>query len=176
MENVVTIASRSNFNVALTTTGNVVNWGSKEYDPFSNQQIELSDLKNISAVCLSVNHVGNHIAMLTFDGHVVCRGNTSQFGQCKVSVDLENVVSICCGYFHTSALTADGRVVCWGNNANEQCNVPPDLENVVSICCGYYHTTAVTSDGKVVCWGSNFNEQCNVPDGLVANTGMVVLM
>ncbi len=93
-----------------------------------------------------------HAAVITEDGHVVCWGSNTR-GQCDVPADLENVVSVACGFEYTVALTAYGRVVCCGQNTSGQCDVPADLENVVSIECGCSHTAALTADGCVVCWG-----------------------
>ncbi len=44
-----------------------------------------------------------------------------------------------------------------------------------TISCSY-HAAVINTEGKVICWGYNENGQCNVPEGLVAQTGMVVLM
>jgi alpha-tubulin suppressor-like RCC1 family protein len=104
-----------------------------------------------------------------FRKKVVCWGRNN-FGQCNVPEDLENVISIKCGHYHTTALISEGKVFCYGYNNYGECDVPKDLENVISIECDQYHTIALTSEGKVVCWGDNGYEQCNVPEGLIAST------
>jgi alpha-tubulin suppressor-like RCC1 family protein len=63
--------------------------------------------------------LGNkHGAAITTEGKVVCWGD-NRYGQCSVPPTLENVVSICCGYFDTVAVTQDGSMVLWGRSNDE---------------------------------------------------------
>jgi alpha-tubulin suppressor-like RCC1 family protein len=65
------------------------------------------------------------MAAVTLDGKLACWGNEEAL--CNFPADLENVVAVACGSFHSAALTQEGKVVCWGSNFLKKCEVPANL-------------------------------------------------
>jgi alpha-tubulin suppressor-like RCC1 family protein len=98
------------------------------------------------------------------DGKVVCRGGNG-CEQYNIPWELENVVSISCGMFHTAAITAEGIVVCWGENICGQCAVTSFIINVVSVSCGINHTIVASQNGVVDSWGLQKYNLCEPPSG-----------
>ena len=88
-------------------------------------------------------------------GTVVAWGDNS-FGETNLPANLNNVVAIAAGGFHSLALRADGTVVGWGDNTVNQSTVPSGLSNVVAIAAGENHSCALKKDGTVVQWGDDY--------------------
>jgi alpha-tubulin suppressor-like RCC1 family protein len=61
-------------------------------------------------------------------------------GQATVPNNLNGVIAISAGKFHSMALKADGTIVAWGNNFYGQTTIPNGLTSVVSIAAGDYHS------------------------------------
>src|SRR5205814_310851 len=80
---------------------------------------------------------------------VVAWGDNS-FSETNVPPNLNTVVAIAAGGFHSLALKADGTVVGWGDNAFNQSTIPSGLSNVIAIAAGENHSCAVKQDGTVV--------------------------
>ena len=111
---------------------------------------------------------------LTRDGKVFawgCNGygrlgdGTRRYRSTPVAVqDIEDVISISAGYYHSMALTRDGKVFAWGSNGNGQLGdrtsenrstpvAVQDLEDMFSISAGGEHSVALTRDDNVFAWG-----------------------
>ncbi len=84
--------------------------------------------------------------------------------------NLEDVIAITSGTWHSLALKSDGTVWAWGRNnfgqigdgtfKNRKTPVQvKDLTDVVAIAGGYLHSLALRSDGTVWAWGSNWSGQ-----------------
>jgi hypothetical protein len=101
-------------------------------------------------------------------GTVVGWGDYGE-GLVDIPTDLNNVVAIAAGDFHSLALKQDGTVVGWGRN---WLDAPADLTNVTAIAAGVAHSLALKNDGTVVAWGANFYGQSTVPPGL---TGVIAI-
>jgi hypothetical protein len=93
-------------------------------------------------------------------------------GLADIPADLNNVVAIAAGDFHSLALKQDGTVVAWGRSSLGRLDVSADLTNVVAIAAGFAHSLALKQDGTVVAWGDNFYGQSTVPPGL---TGVIAI-
>lgn len=85
-------------------------------------------------------------------GNVVVWGDNS-LGETNLPPNLDNVVAISAGGFHSLALKADGTVAAWGDNSLNQSTVPPGLSNVIGIAAGENHSCALKQDGSVAQWG-----------------------
>ncbi|RLE69579.1 MAG: hypothetical protein DRJ43_03785, partial [Thermoprotei archaeon] len=94
---------------------------------------------------------------------------TDRYTPVSVS-EINNVIAIASGAYHTCALLSDGTVKCWGYNGVGQLGdgttigkrAPvsvSEIENATAITAGYYHTCALLSDGTVKCWGYNNHGQ-----------------
>jgi alpha-tubulin suppressor-like RCC1 family protein len=179
---IVSIASGSQHNCALNSTGGVSCWGDNTFGQLGNgTQITSGvpvDVSAISGDVVAIAAGGAQTCALSVAGDVWCWGDnrSGQIGdgttiQTSIPVrviGLSNpVVSISVGAQHACALTADGSVLCWGDNANGQLgngtqnasNIPVavnGLNNVISaIAAGGQHTCALATDGGVKCWGDN---------------------
>jgi hypothetical protein len=98
-------------------------------------------------------------------GTVVAWGDNS-FGQSTVPRDLNGVVGIAAGAWHSLALKSDGTVVCWGDNGDGESVSPASLKDAISVAAGSEHSLALKSDGTVVAWGNDHAGQSTVPAGL----------
>ena len=84
--------------------------------------------------------------------------------------ELDGIVQISAGGFHTCAATEEGKVVCWGRNFNGQLgnggtanqsraghvvtgSSGDHLTGIARVGAGDTHTCALKSNGEVVCWG-----------------------
>jgi hypothetical protein len=145
----------SNSAVAITATGEVVEWGN--YTPFPNKP---SNLVGARAIAVGFGHA----LALKSDGTVMAWGN-NWHGGTDVPAGLSGVVALSASY-HDLALKSDGTVVAWGANWEGQAEVPVGLAKVVAVAAGVDHSLALKSDGTVVAWGANWAGQTDVPTGL----------
>jgi hypothetical protein len=83
-----------------------------------------------------------------------------------VPANLNRVIAIAAGCWHSLALKSDGTVVAWGYNSGGWTNVPANLSGVTAISAGGSHSLALKADGTVVAWGYNSCGQINVPANL----------
>lgn len=92
-------------------------------------------------------------------------GGTIQTVPAKI---MDNVVSVTCGFHHTTAIKADGSLWVWGSKhytslgdgVTESSSVPLKImDNVVAVsCCGESdtaYTAVIKSDGSLWTWGRN---------------------
>lgn len=93
---------------------------------------------------------------------VVAWGDDSA-SQSTIPTNLNDVVAISGGDFHTVALRRSGTLLGWGYNANDQIAVPTNSARFVTVAAGADHSVAVTETGDVVAWGRNDFGQCTVP-------------
>jgi parallel beta-helix repeat protein len=84
-------------------------------------------------------------------------------GQTNVPADLNDVVAVAGGDFHSIALRRNGSLLGWGYNADGQTTVPTNAMRFVAIAAGGAHNLAITEAGSVVAWGRNDFGQRNVP-------------
>ena len=120
---------------------------------------------NISTILLNLLFfAANHIAF-SQQNEVVTWGR-NDYGQLNKPIDLDSVVEITAGLFHTLALRSDSTVVAWGGNDVGQCDVPIGLDSVIAIEAGYYHSMALKSNGSVVVWGRKMDVDSSVINGL----------
>ena len=87
------------------------------------------------------------------DPMVIAWGDNSS-GQCKVPLNLRNVIAIAAGDDFSVALKVDGSVEAWGANDFGQTNVPPDLTNAVAISANFIHSLALRDDATIAMWGT----------------------
>ncbi|MFC7337592.1 hypothetical protein ACFQY0_10420 [Haloferula chungangensis] len=139
---VTAISSGSVHNVALTSDGSLITWGSNQYGQLgtgstmgSPTPVEISnsgDLAGRSVVSIAAG--GNHTLVLTADGRIYSWGanQDGQLGGSSYSssiplpvsgdglIDGKTVVAIAAGAAHSLAVTSDGRVYAWGDNRSDQ--------------------------------------------------------
>jgi len=84
-------------------------------------------------------------------------------------IDIPNVISFECGYYHTFVLTKEGLFGC-GSNLDYQLGLDEretysiltklDINNVLSFACGTFHSLILTKEGLFFC-GSFYNKSNN---------------
>lgn len=89
--------------------------------------------------------------------------------------DLDDVVALTAGIWHTCALRKDGEVRCWGDGTLGQIGdgalgTRPRPSPVVdlraaAIAAAGTHTCAIDQDRKVWCWGSNYRGESGPGEG-----------
>ena len=180
IENVKTIASGQNHNLALTNDGSLWVWGriQTEESNFSTiwkpaQLTDLTNVKNIGA--------GEYYSVaLKKDGTIWTwgRNNNGQLGDGTTTFrskpvmvsDLKNVKMITVGSAHNLALKEDGTLWGWGSNYGGQLgsndvdfkSTPVQihgLNNVKLISAGMSHSLALKEDGTIWAWGYNWSGQ-----------------
>lgn len=111
-------------------------------------------------------------------GNLASTGRVSVFGpnsavvawgdnagnQITLPTNLNDVVAIAGGDFHTLVLRHNGTLIAWGYNGSGQTNAPSNPARYVSIAAGADHNLAITENGTVVAWGRNESGQCAVPN------------
>jgi alpha-tubulin suppressor-like RCC1 family protein len=140
------ISAGYEYSLALTSTGTVKAWGSKEYGTLGNG--EKGECKSIECT-------------------------TKYFKSEPVEVkELKKVTAISAGGLHALALIEGGTVKTWGanemgqlgNGATETSDVPVEvkgvggsgaLSGVTAVAGGFTHSLALLSSGKVDAWGDN---------------------
>jgi hypothetical protein len=109
----------------------------------------------------SVSSIGR-VSVLSWPSHVIAWGDDSG-GQTNVPVNLNDIVAVAGGDYHSVALHHDGTLIGWGYNGDGQIGVPINALRFVSVASGAAHGLAITESGSVVAWGRNDAGQCNVP-------------
>lgn len=90
---------------------------------------------------------------LQSNGTVTAWGD-SPHGETTVPDELDSVISISAGYFHSAALRQNGTVITWGENNGK---APAGLDDAIAIAAGTKHTVALRENGTIVLWGSFTN-------------------
>jgi alpha-tubulin suppressor-like RCC1 family protein len=162
LSNVSGIAAGEYHSVAVTDSGNIVQWG------------EYSDGTNFSAVG-SPPAGSNFVAVAAGLGHdlaLTASGAVTNWGLASnvanfVPANLPAVAAITAGWFHNAAILTNKTAVAWGDNTYGQLNIPSDLTNgsatVTAITAGDYFTVALRSDGHLEAWGDNSCGQTTIP-------------
>lgn len=126
-----------------------------------------------NAIAVSAGYA--HALALRADGLVVGWGDntaitgtfpnytTNYYGMATVPADLNGVVAVSSGTYHSLALRSNGTVVAWGRHTSGETNVPASATNVIAVAAGDAHSLALRGDGTVVGWGANTSGQLNVP-------------
>ena len=154
LSNVLAIAEKNNFALALKSNNTVMAWG---INNFGQTDIPLG-LSNVVAIAAGAFHG----LAAKADGSVVAWGD-NQNGQTNVPAGLTNVIAVAGGSYHSLALKADGTVAAWGGFFPIT-NVPPRLSNVVAIAGGFNQSLALKADGSLTAWGGD--PTFSLPPGL----------
>lgn len=164
------VSCGSNFSMALSSNGNVWNWGYLIGD-VTPSPISASSPSEIVAI----EGGDSHFLALRADGSVWAWGGitpTGEVGDRSNSVptllpELTDVVTVATGELHHLLLKTDGTVWAWGANTwigrlgdgtNLDRHTPvqvKNLSNIVAIAAGNKHSLAVNSSGRVYAWGGN---------------------
>ena len=180
---VTAIAGGDSHSLALTTTGQVLAWGSNYYGQLGNGTTTNSNAPVLvtlpSGTTVTAIAAGaNHSLALTSTGQVLAWG-WNAFGQLgngttvdsRTPVAVSQIVAftaIAGGADHSLALTSTGQVAAWGynrdgelgNNSNTDSSVPvlaglPSGITATALAGGGQHSLALTSAGQVLAWGNN---------------------
>ena len=84
-------------------------------------------------------------------------------GQTEVPSNLNDLVAVAGGDYHSVALRHDGSLVAWGYNGDGQTTVPTNALRFVAVAAGAAHNLAILENGSAVAWGRNEAGQCHVP-------------
>jgi alpha-tubulin suppressor-like RCC1 family protein len=144
LSNVLAVAEKYAFALALLSNNTVLAWGDNAYG----QRNVPPGLSNVVAIATGAYHG----LAARVDGSVVAWGG-NQVGQTNIPAGLSDVIAVAGGSYHSLALKADGTVRVWGGNLGVT-NVPANLSNVVAIAGGNSQSLALKADGSLVAWGS----------------------
>lgn len=156
LSNVLAIAEKYDFALALKSDNKVVAWGDNRFGQ-TNVPPGLSNVVAIAAGAI-------HGLAARADGSVVAWGD-NQNDQTNVPTGLTNVIAVAGGSYHSLALKADGTVATWGNYSPGS-KVPAGLSNVVAITAGYDQSLALKADGSLISWAWGTAQNFSTPPGL----------
>lgn len=172
------------FSLAVAADGTIWAWGINEhgqlgsgsFEPVSIPQ-QVQHTGSFGAVAAG----GKHSLAIESDGTVWAWGNNEygQLGAVTAQVDnpipvqvsnLQNIIAIAAGDYHSLALGSDGRVWSWGRNnkgqlgdgSRDKKSTPVQLSepnNIVALDAGDLHSLALSSNGAVWAWGNNSDGQ-----------------
>jgi alpha-tubulin suppressor-like RCC1 family protein len=184
LSNVVAIAARGFYSVALKSNGTVASWCSTP----PGQSNVSATLSNVTAVACGGGDYERSMALRS-DGTVVVWRNGLPHEE-PVPPEVRDMVAIAAGDSHSLALKRDSTVFGWGYNGDGQATgVPtktaPDdasiysgfvtiggrvLSNVVAIAAADRYSLALKGDGTVVAWGDK-----RYRDALAGLSGVVAI-
>ena len=171
-------------NLALTTTGGVMAWGSNSSGQLGDgTNTDRSTAVSVSPLTSGVTAVsaGNAHSLALQNGTVWAWGDNT-FGQLgnntnnssttpvQVMIDgttpLTNIIAIAAGGTHSLALQNDGTVWVWGYNNDGQLGDGTNtnenhaekltsISGATAIAAGFSHSLALGADGSAWVWGSN---------------------
>ncbi len=194
---ITAIATTSDHNLALTSTGTVLAWGENNDKKlgdgtFTSRStpvtVNLPPDTKVTAIAAGFDHS----LALTSTGTVVAWGEnygklgdgTTSSRTAPVTVNLPpdtKITAIAAGDNHSLALTSTGTVLAWGSNSEGQVgdgttsykrSAPVNVDlppgtTITAITGGRSHSLAVTSTGTALAWGENVSGQLG--DGTTAN-------
>ena len=176
------VAGGESHSLALTSTGQVLAWGSNFWGQLGNGSTSNSSIpvqvSQPSGTVTAIASGENHSLALNSAGQVLAWGSNShgQLGNGSTTDSSLPVVAgvpvpstaIAGGGNHTLALTTAGDVASWGDNSFGQLgngtttdrSTPgrvslPSGTTAIAIAGGFLHSLAVTSTGQVMAWGHN---------------------
>jgi alpha-tubulin suppressor-like RCC1 family protein len=115
----------------------------------------------------SISSTGR-VSVLGLPSWVIVWGDNSG-GQTNVPANLDDIVAVAGGDYHSLALHRDGTLVAWGYNGDGQTTVPTNFLRFVSIAAGASHNLAITENGALIAWGRNDYGQRNIPSTATNN-------
>ncbi|MHB8512299.1 MAG: RCC1 domain-containing protein [Actinomycetota bacterium] len=197
ISNAIAVTGGGYFSAAVKLDGTVWEWGANYDGQLGDNSttdvhvpIQATGISGVNAAAAGYNHllavriapsgsvVGsgyNFYGQLgngqTFDSHVPVQ-----------TLQLNGVVGVSAGGFHSLAVRSDGTVWAWGNNLDGQLgnnsisssSLPVQangLSAALAVAGGRYHSLALRSDGTVWAWGNNNSGQLG--DGLVGTDSHV---
>ena len=166
LRGVIAIAAGMAHSLALTSDGSIVPWGNPAYG--------LGTVSTGPSGVIAIAAGDYHNLRLESDGTVLAWGAGDAAGsgtgtiedgrgQSIVPPNLNGVIAIAAGGYHSLALKSDGTVVAWGDDCLCASTVPTDLRGVIAIAAGEEHSLALKSDGTISAWGDNRQGQITLP-------------
>ena len=169
---VVDAGTTANLAVGVSSTGEVnYSWQFNSASiPGANSVLILTNLQPSQSGYYRVV-IANQYGSLASTGRVSVFGPPSTIvawgdnsgNQIVVPTNLNDVVAVVGGDYHTVALRHGGALTAWGNDLEGQTEVPTSTARFVSIAAGADHNLAIAENGSVVAWGRNDLGQCTVP-------------
>lgn len=160
---------------ALHSDGTVSCWGQDTVDlgapivPTRVAGVEDAVAVSCSAACCA----------LLADGRLACWAGVDLYGQTRNVADLEDVVSVSFGGYHSCVAHADGSAHCWGwdgdgpltPSENSEPRLVEGLVDAVAVSTAGLRTTALRKDGTLAVWGRDphscpYGEPDVVVDGI----------
>ncbi|OHB99996.1 MAG: hypothetical protein A3G70_03465 [Planctomycetes bacterium RIFCSPLOWO2_12_FULL_39_13] len=187
---IVSISAGFNHSLALKQDGTVWAWGSNYYGHLGNGTFNNSNVpvqvKNLDGV-IAISAGTEYSLVLKSDGTVWAWGSNTdgQLGTENITnwstniptlvENLNGVIAIISGHYHSLALKSDGTIWTWGYNKYGQLGdgtfsssyVPVQVKNLngmIAIACGSWHSLGLKSDGTVWAWGDNFDGQLSTTE------------
>ena len=158
LNGVSAIAAGGRHTLALEANGIVVAWGESYSDGHASVPVELSGVVEIAAGVIhdvarksdgTVAVWSLKVPKTVADGKVMA-WECNDYNQATVPVDLNGVMAVASGSYHTVALKGDGTISAWGLNDDDQTIMPAGLTGVVAVSASGRHAIALKSDGTVV--------------------------
>jgi alpha-tubulin suppressor-like RCC1 family protein len=200
---VTAVAAGGGHSLALTSTGQVLAWGSNGYGQLGNGTITNSSTPVAvslpsGSIVTAIVACGYHSLALTSSGSVLAWGNsysgqlgngttTSSSTPVVVSLPSGTVVTAIGGGSNNSlALTSTGQVLAWGLNSSGQLGNGTTVDSttpvavnipgttITAIAGGSAHSLALTSTGTVLAWGNNTYGQLGNGNTTNSSTPVVV--
>jgi alpha-tubulin suppressor-like RCC1 family protein len=193
LQNITSISSGENHNIALDASGIVYTWGKNDFGQIGDGTFTSTLIPYVTNVTSAKGISAGHrfSVVVLQDGSVITWGQNDygQLGQGNTSTTnfpftipgLNNVASISAGKNHCLALLNDGTLMAWGDNQYGQLgtgnfinsNTPiviPSISNIAYINCGANHSIAVDSLGRLYVWGNNAEGQLGISGIQFSNT------
>ncbi len=145
---------------------------------FPREIIHIIIMTYFKLINVSISCGGNRSYMILNNKVYAWGDNTNHNLPLMNKINLNNVVSISCGTYHTMAITVHNELYAWGSNNYGQLglyhcdhrNLPEiiNIGSVVLVSCGRFYTMAIITDSanktKLYAWGQNYNGQLGLGD------------